>query len=91
MRGEKDVKFTFNAGDVRFTPACAGKRVIELKKSGKYEVHPRLRGEKNYTTTPNAITTGSPPLARGKVCDVLLNICVPGFTPACAGKSMRKE
>ena len=49
----------------RITPACAGNTNIICKTVDAFQDHPRLRGEYRPTTRPNALSVGSPPLARG--------------------------
>ena len=45
MRG-KDVKFTFDAGKLRITPAYAGKRTTRMPAAAPSRDHPRVCGEK---------------------------------------------
>ena len=50
----------------RITPAYAGKRASLLDKDHAGRDHPRLRGEKAFSSCPLAHSSGSPPLMRGK-------------------------
>ena len=76
---------------IGITPACAGKSLLVFTKSIFNRDHPRLRGEK-YTTKPkHRRRRGSPPLARGKVFSRAALVSVPGITPACAGKRLKKS
>ena len=53
--------------------------------------HPRACGEKKETMKNSPDYMGSPPRMRGKV-DALSDIIQDyGITPACAGKSVRRE
>ena len=55
------------------------------------EDHPRLRGE--YSTKLMRVDDGmgSPPLARGILCNVLFEISHDGITPAYAGSTYRND
>ena len=50
-----------------------------------------MRGEKRSLVSLSAFLYGSPPHARGKVPLKTCNRELAGITPACAGKSMRRE
>ena len=69
----------------RITPACAGNRTATLTTRGTPRDHPRLRGEQSTLCTKQAVTLGSPPLARGTAPFSPFSPFAPGITPACAG------
>ena len=48
-------------------------------------------GEKDKAKEMGATTKGSPPRMRGKAVEMKLAGTVHGITPACAGKSVRRE
>ena len=69
------------------TPAYAGKsRGYDSEADGQPD-HPRLRGEKNFTTQKTEPPVGSPPLTRGKDFGIKRSSRINGITPAYAGKS----
>ena len=49
--------------------------------------HPRLRGEYNFLLDGMTAITGSSPLVRGILCNVLFEISHDRITPACAGST----
>ena len=53
--------------------------------------HPRVCGEKLGGETRMAIRVGSPPRVRGKVVQAPRRCAMERITPACAGKSHRKQ
>ena len=71
------------------TPACAGKRRIRSALVISRGDHPRVCGEKVYTTATRGGCWGSPPRVRGKECRVGRKGKARGITPACAGKSFQ--
>ena len=75
----------------RITPACAGKR----RKTGvfprKTRDHPRVCGEKEMMNSENFQERGSPPRVRGKAVAIAAAISLCRITPACAGKSNKKD
>ena len=71
---------------MRITPACAGKSEFSRYRSGQYEDHPRVRGEKSGTYLVPGGGLGSPPRARGKASKPQTVTARFGITPACAGK-----
>ena len=85
VRGKAFMKRYFSSyGGI--TPACAGK-------SGGYPNHhhgdwdhPRVCGEKPYSSLPYTAPSGSPPRVRGKGIAATCVSRSPGITPACAGK-----
>ena len=73
------------------TPACAGKSFFTGLEHLSDGDHPRMRGEK-FSPNPEAYKTkGSPPHARGKAVVAKKPCALPGITPACAGKRLRKH
>ena len=88
MRGKEDVILD-EYGNVRITPAYAGKRRLLAGCTGLGEDHPRICGEKPWPAMPPDVGQGSPPHMRGKV---LVGPAVPRLgriTPAYAGKRLR--
>ena len=76
---------------VGITPACAGKRAGPNNSLTGNQDHPRLCGEKR-SGYPDALDKGgSPPRMRGKAQAEQPLPHVAGITPACAGKSVRRE
>ena len=70
------------------TPACAGKRISRFSQYSWDRDHPRVRGEKPYSTKRTHSAAGSPPRARGKDFHFNASSDVYGITPACAGKRL---
>ena len=68
------------------TPACAGKRLVDVELCTIFWDHPRVRGEKGMSLLGTLAGTGSPPRARGKGSNSCGGVAVAGITPACAGK-----
>ena len=52
--------------------------------------HPRVCGEKSFSSMSQSRPSGSPPRVRGKVYGCANYNYQYGITPACAGKSRRK-
>ena len=77
------------AGQIQIgiTPAYAGKSGSSPGSPTFDRDHPRLRGEKVKHTGGKPTTTGSPPLTRGKVYDMMIERVCSRITPAYAGKS----
>ena len=71
----------------RFTPACAGNTRINLLVQNIIKVHPRMRGEYDIAGVSTLGVKGSPPHARGILCQHNYNTAHPRFTPACAGNT----
>ena len=89
MRG-KAVNGIVKYNTLGITPAYAGKRSYNQRRTVLLKDHPRLCGEKQKIRHHVSIVTGSPPPMRGKVQDapyiyIYLYIRI---TPAYAGKSM---
>ena len=90
MRG-KVLQNPISQGIVGITPARAGKRVLCLGLPVLRWDHPRVCGEKLRARGKISAPWGLPPRMRGK--DEILDVleAVLGITPACAGKSVRRE
>ena len=87
MRG-KDKNDDFGVQQIRITPAYAGKSFLIAISMFLCEDHPRLCGEKLHEKIQLACRRGSPPPMRGKDSDKGQGCCIPGITPAYAGKSL---
>ena len=75
----------------RITPAYAGKRVSRSPaKTGAWN-HPRVCGEKAFGCRRCTFPQGSPPRMRGKGSRMTRATSMVGITPACAGKSARRQ
>ena len=68
------------------TPARAGKSCGVVAPPRTPRDHPRVCGEKLRQFSYALDDSGSPPRVRGKVSNVILQVCAPGITPARAGK-----
>ena len=86
MRGKVTAIAEAEATD-GITPACAGKRIPEHHCELQHEDHPRLCGEKTFSSTLVFNLPGSPPPVRGKDAKQDILYGVLRITPACAGKS----
>ena len=75
----------------RITPAYAGKSIIVNRQTEKVGDHPRLCGEKSFSTASIRNFKGSPPPMRGKVYKYRKGKCSSGITPAYAGKRYHKR
>ena len=71
---------------VRITPACAGKRPLNICWRRQKRDHPRVCGEKAAYLRAVWVPKGSPPHVRGKVASIHTLTPCRGITPACAGK-----
>ena len=71
---------------MRITPAYAGKSSGIVVYPSSFKDHPRLRGEKFFGFQRRSLIPGSPPLTRGKVCELEEAPVTVGITPAYAGK-----
>ena len=85
VRG-KAVRAVFSGGQLRITPACAGKSHEESSPKQPFEDHPRVCGEKVIWVCSCCIIRGSPPRVRGKDFEFSLTSRIDRITPACAGK-----
>ena len=71
----------------RFTPTCVGKTSgLRLGARG-CSVHPHVRGEDITGSDRPCATSGSPPRAWGRPCQVGLSLRCLRFTPTCVGKT----
>ena len=86
VRG-KAGKSNFPLCGARITPACAGKRGLQLSGKMKKGDHPRVCGEKLTIKGKNWPVVGSPPRVRGKGIFNRYLFAAARITPACAGKS----
>ena len=75
------------SGTPGITPAYAGKRSSPWGEHGCNGDHPRVCGEKFFSFTVVCRPAGSPPRMRGKGESACTGPCLPGITPAYAGKS----
>ena len=75
----------------RITPACAGKSYLPYRSQPAQKDHPRVCGEKPPVAFMMNFVMGSPPRVRGKGVDVSSRQSGIRITPACAGKSLRKN
>ena len=73
------------------TPAYAGKRLLHTSGDIRGWDHPRVCGEKSAASIWAICARGSPPRVRGKAGRALEGACIPGITPACAGKSLSMQ
>ena len=90
MRG-KVVLFELSEECVGITPAYAGKSMRRCNCTHPAGDHPRMCGEKKMTPSTRRSARGSPPRMRGKVGPPVTTAALEGITPACAGKSVRRE
>ena len=70
------------------TPACAGKTIIGAIESHCIGDHPRLRGKDAKLIRVTIALTGSPPLARERPYNHVIDFTERRITPACAGKTI---
>ena len=90
MRG-KDQTHERRHPTVRITPAYAGKSSAHNAASVIRKDHPRVCGEKSTTSEDAGSLPGSPPRMRGKGSRMTRATSMVGITPACAGKSARRQ
>ena len=76
---------------VGITPAYAGKSRSQPRTAPRHRDHPRVCGEKMSRPPAKTRTPGLPPRMRGKEVKALLHFNWVGITPACAGKSARRQ
>ena len=76
---------------VGITPACAGKRSLNIPYRLPIRDHSRVCGEKITDETIGVVIQGSPPRMRGKVEGAIKGCLCDGITPACAGKSWLRK
>ena len=87
MRG-KDSQHLYGKAADRITPAYAGKSDSCCPVFTLSEDHPRVCGEKDFSTLEDVRAAGSPPRMRGKVPYPQRGPEVTRITPAYAGKSV---
>ena len=87
VRGKDSIRQRV-VGQLRITPACAGKRYAVGMSEIASEDHPRVCGEKGVQRLQSCRFLGSPPRVRGKGTHGLYSRRFPRITPACAGKSL---
>ena len=75
-------------GDIRITPAYAGKSARAFANSIRSRDHPRVCGEKAIASSKVLSIKGSPPRMRGKERRAKKSALLFGITPAYAGKSL---
>ena len=90
MRGEGTVSAIRNRV-IRITPACAGRRSQEIRRSGSALDHPRVCGEKRQALPRSHRRAGSPPRVRGEAYCHTSAIALKRITPACAGRRARRR
>ena len=76
---------------LRITPAYAGKSTASITVESIVGDHPRIRGEKAYSSAYSSAYFGSPPHTRGKVTHSWSCALPPRITPAYAGKRLKKS
>ena len=82
----KELVPTRGVGFKRITPAWAGKSQFHGACQCPSWDHPRVGGEKRTFLWSNFSFQGSSPRGRGKAEPVAAGNCLPGITPAWAGK-----
>ena len=85
VRGKESIQI-FLTWNVRITPACAGKRMVENVNHPYRRDHPRVCGEKYTIFYLLKSGLGSPPRVRGKDAADFWIGDIKRITPACAGK-----
>ena len=75
----------------RITPACAGKTHNSIQQESSSQDHPRVCGENNFSDCLIPLRKGSPPRVRGKRKQRYSFPYSHRITPACAGKTIRKN
>ena len=80
-------RWVWRTAALGITPACAGNSSSFGLGGGGVWDHPRLRGEQTPKRLHCASCVGSPPLARGTVCNLPIHVLRRRITPACAGNS----
>ena len=74
----------------RFIPACAGNATERAMSKQVAEVHPRVRGEREWVEVAGVTGVGSSPRARGTLRTYDGTNVVNRFIPACAGNARRR-
>ena len=86
MRGKRYI-FSVCVGNVRITPADAGKTTNRSALRLQCQDHPRGCGENLVLVSIKKLFLGSPPRMRGKQAVAVVAVAVVGITPADAGKT----
>ena len=73
---------------LRITPACAGNTIKKRHCPTAPGDHPRLRGEYQQRVWNSMTRSGSPPLARGILYNIIAASYRHRITPACAGNTL---
>ena len=73
------------------TPACAGKTTPVQRLKNALKDHPRVCGKDFRALPEDARTVGSPPRVRERLFHNATRQVCAGITPACAGKTQKKE
>ena len=73
------------------TPACAGKSAEYSERADKCWKYPRVRGEESFPACHCFRSAEIPPRARGRGSRSWTAVPCHGNTPACAGKSLRRN
>ena len=90
VRGKRDGK-GLGRGRRGITPACAGKTRWQRLGQRATRDHPRVCGENRISVSETTSCRGSPPRVRGKQSGIPHRIFAVGITPACAGKTDRRD
>ena len=85
-RGKPGVRVGYT-GDVRIIPACAGETQQPAAAPPPRRDHPRLRGGNGSEGTTRTVSSGSSPLARGKLPHPGPAGAHDRIIPACAGET----
>ena len=85
---EKLAAGTPSTGEIRITPACAGKTLYDYDRLAHAKDHPRVCGKNLQQERQVQARLGSPPRVREKPVVLTQQTSVYGITPACAGKTI---
>ena len=86
-RGKPAPSLSGGAGG-RLIPAHAGKTLVEVEETKDSPAHPRSRGENAFGVSIVNPPSGSSPLTRGKLRDLLVDQAKFRLIPAHAGKTL---
>ena len=86
----RGIRMILNARHNRLgiTPACAGNTIKKRHCPTAPGDHPRLRGEYQQRVWNSMTRSGSPPLARGILYNIIAASYRHRITPACAGNTL---
>ena len=90
VRGKRK-EMRVEPGDVRITPACAGKTASPRRSPAAVKDHPRVCGENFLERLSESRSRGSPPRVRGKLYLLKGEKNMNRITPACAGKTAHER